>query len=761
MRLTLRTLLAYLDDILEPAQAKEIGAKIAESEVASALADRIRDVMRRRRLTAPDVNGPGARLDPNTVAEYLDNTLPAQHVADLEKVCLDSDVHLAEIAACHQILTLVLGEPVDISPQTRERMYALAPAAVPPQGLADNLDAAGRSDGRESPHETAAVASQVTVPANNLSDVIPDYLKPRPLWRRTLPWVIVAGLLAAFVGLIATDPSFQGLRGLFGAKAADDEPGDEGGPNAGRQVADAGRHDALANSGEPGGIPPGAATPAGSAQPETDAAGSGQKVTSVAPDKVPDPGGNVPPQIEGLNPPPPPDAPEDNGSDKHPVFPDKPPVPGKQPPDLPGVEPPKVAKVSPAAPVPPEGAAEDLRPAVEKAPPIQYISGEGVLVHWDGKEKDWLLVPHRAMLFAGERVAAPAPFDSELDVGQGRCRVTLLGGTSVTLLPPSEAGAFGFDVQRGRIVIAQAKADKPPADRGDAESVVLSVRVRDETWKVELMTPETVCGIEIVPAEPEAFEQPPRPDPYTGGLYVRSGSVRLFDGKGDVRVIAADAVGEPWTSLTPSDRKPVEERPASASRPEALPDWLDLESDRMPMIMRRYARFYENELELMQPLSLNVPPIVKDRRPKVSEMAVLTLAVTESYPHLVEALNAEHEEARRAAIVGLRQWLPMRRENGKLLQEELARVFTQDDAERMYRLLWGYSKQDAADRFASRQLVEWLAANHVAVRELAFYHVQRLTGRTYDYRPNLTEMQRKLAVNRWQTHMEREGALLK
>ena len=34
LRLTLRTLLSYLDDTLEPAQAKTIGTKVAESEQA-------------------------------------------------------------------------------------------------------------------------------------------------------------------------------------------------------------------------------------------------------------------------------------------------------------------------------------------------------------------------------------------------------------------------------------------------------------------------------------------------------------------------------------------------------------------------------------------------------------------------------------------------------------------------------------------------------------------------------------------------------
>src|SRR5437016_168640 len=102
MRLTLRTLLAYQDDILEPVQAREIGEKLNESSFASSLVSRIREVMRRRRLTAPTLSGPGMGIDPNLIAEYLDNTLPPDGVADVEKICLESDVHLAEAAACHQ-----------------------------------------------------------------------------------------------------------------------------------------------------------------------------------------------------------------------------------------------------------------------------------------------------------------------------------------------------------------------------------------------------------------------------------------------------------------------------------------------------------------------------------------------------------------------------------------------------------------------------------------------------------------------------------
>jgi len=157
VRLTLRTLLAYLDDMLDPAETKLIGQKVAESDHAQELIARIKQVTRRRRLTTPPATGPNA-FEPNTVAEYLDNTLPPEQIAEVEKACLESDVHLAEIAAAHQILTLVLGQPALVPPTAKQRMYALvhgrpaararpaAAAAATPNGAAPESDARAEDD---------------------------------------------------------------------------------------------------------------------------------------------------------------------------------------------------------------------------------------------------------------------------------------------------------------------------------------------------------------------------------------------------------------------------------------------------------------------------------------------------------------------------------------------------------------------------------------------------------------------------------------
>src|SRR4051812_9999485 len=118
LTLTLRTLLAYIDDTLGPAETRSLGKKVAESDEAKELVERIRRVTRRRGLATPDSDdADDETADPNTVAEYLDNALDHATLKQVEETCLESDVHLAEVAACHQILTLVLTEPVRVPPR--------------------------------------------------------------------------------------------------------------------------------------------------------------------------------------------------------------------------------------------------------------------------------------------------------------------------------------------------------------------------------------------------------------------------------------------------------------------------------------------------------------------------------------------------------------------------------------------------------------------------------------------------------------------
>lgn len=192
MRLTLRTLLAYLDDALDPAQAKVIGQKLAESPSALELVERIRKVTRRRRLSTPaNANEQGSPSDPNTVAAYLSDSLHAEALAEFEETCLASDVHLAEVAACHQILTLVLSEQVLVPPTAVRRMYTLAKGreSIPNRRPGNTIPVGGVTN---DPHFAADDSDAPFLLGMRV------YSRAEPIGLRILKWSAVAALLFGF-----------------------------------------------------------------------------------------------------------------------------------------------------------------------------------------------------------------------------------------------------------------------------------------------------------------------------------------------------------------------------------------------------------------------------------------------------------------------------------------------------------------------------------------------------------------------------------
>lgn len=116
MRLTLRTLLAWVDAVLPPEDQRQLGAQVGESAVARQLVERIGAVVASDQVGAPRLGAKGLAGDANSVAEYLDNVLPHERLESFETICLESDMHLAEVAACHAILAEVAREPSVLHP---------------------------------------------------------------------------------------------------------------------------------------------------------------------------------------------------------------------------------------------------------------------------------------------------------------------------------------------------------------------------------------------------------------------------------------------------------------------------------------------------------------------------------------------------------------------------------------------------------------------------------------------------------------------
>ena len=240
MRLTLRTLLAYLDRTLEPDDAAALEAKIGSSQFAAQLVERIGAVLGNSRLAAPEPDAAGPTEDANVIGDYLDSTLPPEQIADVERACLESDVQLAEVAACHQVLTMVLGTRADVPQPLRQRVYGLArqqaaaqtePAAtvasangpaVTPVGLDDS--GAYRATSRLDAEPASGVANGQTRPAirprvrgigaAEASEIFGGNIRSS----RVVPWLVSLALCAAFLFVLA-----QAFSPLLEQRQAQDE----------------------------------------------------------------------------------------------------------------------------------------------------------------------------------------------------------------------------------------------------------------------------------------------------------------------------------------------------------------------------------------------------------------------------------------------------------------------------------------------------------------------------------------------------------
>jgi len=123
MRLSLRTLLAFEDNVFDVEQHRRLEQLLPTDQSAEATLQRMRSVVRNPMLGVPGLVDKEEELDPNYVAEYLDHQMPGGVQEKFETYCLSADKYLAEVASIHHVLSNVLGEPARTSRECRLKCY--------------------------------------------------------------------------------------------------------------------------------------------------------------------------------------------------------------------------------------------------------------------------------------------------------------------------------------------------------------------------------------------------------------------------------------------------------------------------------------------------------------------------------------------------------------------------------------------------------------------------------------------------------------
>ncbi len=740
MRLTLRTMLAYLDDVLDPADAQELAAKIEESPVAADLIKRIQKSTRNAGVSAPPLDGPGAAIDANTAAEYLDSTLAPERMSEVDVVCMESDSYLAEIASCHQILALVLGQPLELEPSLRERIYGIPEiAASPPPFIENDQDAesgaveTGQNEKVPAAGDIGAGAQEggggkIAAPPKNRE--VPAYLRGGDGGVRSLPMVltIVVGFLVAAVGLRILGPFDSRhplLRSMFGDTApvaVNEQPVAAPAPEKATEKA-------VGNQqGQPASANEGAAANSENETSETSESKAGAETlppAAVIPESAPVPEVSVPDTTVTDA------ASAASPAAAEPISPRQPAAPfgvGEAP--APSTKPPAVTNPPPTPVQPAENSAGESSSSTSEAVDLgRYLSDGQVAARFDKASSAWMRLPVRAVIRAGDLIWTPPANRAKFLIGG--VQVTLEGGAQVVFEkgPADNIPRIRVDYGRGRVF--------PLAD----EKATVFLDLGGRSGLAEFENADSIFGFEVwkllnAGEDPElaAVKQ-------MVGLYATLGAVvwREEDGQAvtldatHFRFYAGEAAGKTGALAK-------------------LPEWV--EGGDVRDIDRRAAATMEAMVAFDQPVRISLNEAAEDRRSEVRSLAVRSLCQLGDFEALVNVFKDDLQHASwRFHVYAAREAMARNPATAAAIRQTWERRHGKEDGQRLYRLLWGYSPDQLKEE--APKLVKLLEHEMIEFRALAFVNLQEITGATQGYRAEKTAARRRSAVNRWKTMLEK------
>lgn len=800
MRLTLRTLLAYLDEILEPDDARELEQKIKESEVAGQLAHRIRHVVSQRRSDAPSITAEGLGSDANSVAEYLDNNLPPDKVAEFERICLESDAHLAEVAACHQILTLVLGEPAEIAPQLKERIYQLPqrlaaepavedPAPPAPPDLSAAALAAVSDPAAEAPPIMPARAARPEPDADEHWTKAPDYLRrPRAGRWKSLALTALIALLLALAGLrgmgrldgthplahwLGYGPAVTVAQQSSAADAAAARRGAESVDQATTDAADT--PTAVASR-----VPPPAPAESSDRSPlhteeaaalpttETGASETGADAAAAASDQdmQDEP---VPPETADAAPAAVPSAVAPEMATDAATRPAEPGPDTEMSSELPAADVAEASVVPPAPeprslinPLAPSIPAGDETAAMEPALPslpddptalsdVQADSAAQPPADTQGLEagrslsEDQLLVRYGGESPVWERVASRSP----LQVGQPlvalptyRPEIMLPTGMQLTLIGPARAAMdTPPDNETPQVRLEFGKITVVTFARAGSK---IGLAWGNRTAVAFFADMDTALAAEL------SRELVPGTDPGQEQAHI---VLRVYPTSGHIEWRQPDA--PPFQVPTGQQLTLVDDGAARLTAVTQLPDWIDGRDARPRDPIA--ARGLETLVPTDRPVALSLKEQADSKRVEVRSLAACSLAYLGEFDPLLVAMNdvalKSYWSDQYRVLNGC---LALDQEYATRIRQALAQRHG-DEGESLYRMLWGYTAQQLTDGGA-KTLVDNLDHASSDFRVAAIENLKAITGAPSLYLPHFTETQRRAAVFKWREKLN-EGQI--
>jgi len=135
-------------------------------------------------------------------------------------------------------------------------------------------------------------------------------------------------------------------------------------------------------------------------------------------------------------------------------------------------------------------------------------------------------------------------------------------------------------------------------------------------------------------------------------------------------------------------------------------------------------------------------------------LAVLAMAALDQLERLGKAVReTKHPDVLENAVVALRNWIGRCPGQDQILYKGLIEIakYQPVHAETVVQLLHSFGEADLASPETYQTLIDYLDHQHLAIRELAYWHLYRLVpaGRQIGYNPLDNNEAREAAIQKW------------
>ncbi|HLA84015.1 MAG TPA: hypothetical protein VJL29_04415, partial [Thermoguttaceae bacterium] len=388
--------------------------------------------------------------------------------------------------------------------------------------------------------------------------------------------------------------------------------------------------------------------------------------------------------------------------------------------------------IEPPSPVPTGPVVEATEaPAAPETPPhlgrfVSDTSEKQVLLQWNPASASFSRVPPQGILPAGQDLLALPDFRPLIALTDGMI-VQLRDGTRLGLEAVPEQDIPKLILRYGQIVVSRV---------GKSETR-LRLDTGAQSGSLVFVDPESRAAVEMFRMSPLGVDPEKEPAPPVVNVYSLNG-----------RLAWEPADGSPAIEFKPRSRLTIGPDGVGPAAPiEEFPKWYL--AGAVSSLDRGAARAIEEAVPVDRPVSLGLKESLDHRKKEVRWLATRCLGYLGEFGPMVAVLDdPEQKLAWTDYLDQLHESLARGPETAAQVRQAFEKSHPAEGAG-LYRMLWGYTPAQLVDG-QDAVLVESLASEILAVRVLAFWNLNRITGLGLYFRPEDPPSKRQSAVRTWE-----------